>query len=187
MFFVHFLFKSTFLWWTQIRNGWRTWYYHQWLNISKYSSTPTKKDDLAIKSHEWVWVFHICQNHAFIITIMAWYFLLKYQRCNAQKRRSVEISNCLFETYKILSYLMVIICFKNTMTWKWQQCVHVYHLIMHNNIWNMCCIVVQNFHGLILQAQNHISTIQMLALPFVFMSIKKFMLYYACQTPFQWK
>ena len=42
---------------------------------------------------------------------------------------------------------------------------------MHYHIGNVCCVVVKNFHGLIFQVHNQISTIEMLAPPSKFMSI----------------
>ena len=57
------------------------------------------------------------------------------------------------------------------MTWQWQQFLYIHNQTMHNHIWNVSCVVFLNAHGLIFQVHNHISTIQMLAQPYVFMSI----------------
>ena len=46
---------------------------------------------------------------------------LKYQSFNAQNRSYGEMTNVLFETYKILSCRMEIICFIQNMTWKCEQ------------------------------------------------------------------
>ena len=66
---------------------------------------------------------------------------------------------------KVLSCQMISICFKQHMTWKWQQCVHIHNQIMHYHIRNVCFVVVQNVHGLIFQFHNQIRKIQMLSPP----------------------
>ena len=93
---------------------------------------------------------------------------LKDQSCNAQNRRSGEIVSCLFETYKIMSCHMVIICFKQNLTWQGKKCVHIHNQIILDHIGNLCCIFVINVHGFIFQVQNQISTIKSLAQQYVF-------------------
>ena len=63
------------------------------------------------------------------------------------------------------------ICFRYHLTWQWQQCVHIHDQNMLYHIGNVFCVFVYNYHGLIFQVQNHISTIQILAQSYVFMSI----------------
>ena len=93
---------------------------------------------------------------------------LKYQFCNSQNRRSVEMANRISNTNKLLSCHMVSICLKQHLTWIWQNFVHIHHQNMHYHIGNECCVVV---HVFISQFQNEISTIQVLVLQYVFMFI----------------
>ena len=52
------------------------------------------------------------KNHIFVIIIMQWVVFEKHKgrSFNAQNKSSGEMSNRVFETYKILSYHMVSIC-----------------------------------------------------------------------------
>ena len=64
------------------------------------------------------------------------YFLkkLKDQICNVQNRSSGEMEHCLFEIYKIMPCHMEIICFKQHLTFQWQQCVHIHNKTTHYHI-----------------------------------------------------
>ena len=68
-------------------------------------------------------------------------------------------------------WLMVFIYIKQHLIWKRQQCVHIYHHIMHYYTGNMCCVLVLTPHVLISQANNHISIIKAHVLRYVFMFI----------------
>ena len=98
---------------------------------------------LSIKSHAWLWVLHICKNHAFIIIIMEWALFekIKDQSCNSKNRKSGEMANHVVETYKILPCHMVNIYSTQHLTWLWQQFVHIYHQNMHLRHWRcvLCC------------------------------------------------
>ena len=72
---------------------------------------------------------------------------------------------------KIMSRHMVSICFKQYLIWRGQQFVHIHHKIMRHHIRNVSCVVVCNVHGLIIQVQNQISTIQHLSPEYVFVCI----------------
>ena len=82
---------------------------------------------------------------------MAWTLFeeIKDQRCNAQNRRYIEISNCRFDTYKDLvmphgKHMFKIASESSMVTMgafpSWN---------MHHHIINMCHVVVYNFHVLI--------------------------------------
>ena len=74
---------------------------------------------------------------------------------------------------KIFSCHMVSICYKHSMPRQQGKCVHIYNQIMIYHIGNVCGIFVRNVHGLIFQVQNKIRKIQMLAPPYVFVSVNK--------------
>ena len=69
---------------------------------------------------------------------------------------------------------MEIICFRQNLVFQCQQCVHIHHQNIHCHIGNVFCVVVRNFHIWILQVHNQISTIQILASPYVFIYINTF-------------
>ena len=96
---------------------------------------------------------------------------LKDKMCNTQKRRSGEMSDFLFETYKILSCHMEIIYFRKPLACRGKFFVHIQHQNMHFHIGNVFCVVVSNSLVLIFQVQNQIIIIQMLVRLYVFVSI----------------
>ena len=69
---------------------------------------------------------------------------------------------------------MVIICFKQHITCKQKQCVHIHHITMHYHIGNVCYVVVHNFHGLIFQIQNQISITTISAPQYILVYINTF-------------
>ena len=75
---------------------------------------------------------------------------------------------------KILSYHMVRIYSKQHLTWLCQKCVLIHHQKMHYHIENVFCGFVNNIHVLISQVHNHISTVKILFLQYVFMCITLF-------------
>ena len=98
---------------------------------------------------------------------------LQDQSCNSQNRRSGKISNCFYKIYKILSFYMGSICFRQHLTWQWQQYVNIRHQNIHYHILKWFCVVLHNVHGFIFQVQNHINIILMLAQSYYLMSINK--------------
>ena len=66
---------------------------------------------------------------------------------------------------------MVFIDIKQQLLWTWQQCVHIYHHIIHYNTGNVCCVLVPITHVFISQSKNHISIIKSHVLRYVFMFI----------------
>ena len=79
-----------------------------------------------------------------------------------------------FRHIKILSCHMEIICFQQHITLWWQQCVNIHPQDIHYHIGNLFCGVVRNVHRWIFQFQNQISTNQLLAPPYYFMSMNTY-------------
>ena len=79
---------------------------------------------------------------------------LKYISQNAQKRRSVEIENRLFEMYKN----SLIPHGRNIKETEYEmvmgKCVPIHHISMHLHTGNVCYVVVIIDHMLILQDSN---------------------------------
>ena len=88
-----------------------------------------------------------CISAKSIIIIMA--LLPKYQSFNTQKRRSDEMDNHVFETYKILSCNMVSICSKQHPVCLRKQCNHVHHQNIHYYNGNVFCSAVNKVHAFI--------------------------------------
>ena len=78
---------------------------------------------------------------------------------NAQNRRSGEMYNILFKTYKTLWWSMGAISLQQNRTCPWLQCVHIHHLNMDFHTGNLCCIIFLIYHVLIFQAKIHIIVI----------------------------
>ena len=70
-----------------------------------------------------------CIHHYYHGVII--YEKLKDQNCNAQNIMSGKMSNNLFDTYKILSFHMESICFRQHLTRKWQKCMHIHNQTMN--------------------------------------------------------
>ena len=108
-------------------------------------------------------------------SLLSWHdrFLrkLKDQICNAQNIGSGEITNCSLETYKNTVMPHVNNMFQTYYDMAMAIMCAYHNQNMHNYIGNVCCVVVYNVHKWIFQVQNHISTIQMLASPYIFMCI----------------
>ena len=72
---------------------------------------------------------------------------------------------------KNLTCHMEIICFRQHLILRWQQCVNIHDQTIHCHIRIFFCLVVQNVHILIFRVNNNIGIIKMLAPPYGFMYI----------------
>ena len=119
---------------------------------------PNFKNYLAIQTHVWVWVLHICQKHAFIIIIMLWAFFknLNIKALMHKTEGLVKYLIVYFRDIKILSCHIISKILKQPLTCKWQRCVHIHHQNMHYHILNVCFVVLYNVHGVIFQVHNQI-------------------------------
>ena len=78
---------------------------------------------------------------------------------NSRNRRSDEMDNSLFETYKIQECRMEVIYMQNHHTRPWLQCMHIHHHKMHCHNEKFCCVVVLIAHVFIFRANNQIGII----------------------------
>ena len=135
---------------------------------------PNLKNVVNIQGHVWLWMLHICQKYAFIITITAWLLFLKTQvshpKCSKQKVWG-KSKFAYMKLIKIQSYHMGVIFTPKDMTWQRQQCVLTHSLIMHCHTGNVYLYVVPNVLALILLTSNQIISIPTLFFQFVFIFI----------------
>ena len=77
----------------------------------------------------------------------------------------------------LLRYIKIVLCHivsiysKQHLTLLWQQCMHIHNQNMHLPHWKCVFRCCENFHVLIFQVQNQISTIPMSVQQYVFMCI----------------
>ena len=95
---------------------------------------------------------------------------LKEQSHNTQIRRSGEIASRIFETYKIMYNLMVVIFTTRPQTWPWLQGFPVAILIMGYCTGNVCYIVVINYQVLSYPFRSQIKIQQTRFQQFVFLN-----------------
>ena len=96
---------------------------------------------------------------------------IKYLSQNSQNRRSGEMANWIFETYKTIWWRMGVISMQQHLKWTWRQCVYIHHPNMHCHTGNVCCMVVPISQVLIFQSKNHIGIITTHLLKDVFIFI----------------
>ena len=133
-------------------------------------ATPIIKNVFKIQGYVWLWMLHIFQNYALIVTIMVWSLSKKTQGSQPKLSKQEVWGKSKFAYMKLIkihSCHTGVIFTPRHMTRKRQQCVHTHSQIMRDHIGNVYCDVVPNSQALIFPPSKQMISIPTTVLQFV--------------------